>query len=412
MPKQETRGDKIYSKDQLGLVVFMSPVDPGQPRGDSTNEREALRCILMSFPVLVVCFRQVYSRSKRVNDAWKTQSMIRIPYLDIHGIRLIQTCLFAIICCCFLVILKAYRSCSVFIERNPVVTSIVSLPAKLVGATVVYRVLSVPYLWEEVRLESGRVSCLFRFLDITALHHADLVIAATNDACNRLSWRSNVRKIPFSVAPQFYSVCRKPCLELRTEGTRQGALSIGYLGSFNTLYDFREFLDAVRSLIAYATLNVKLVGDGPCKPEVLELVSLLDLRGVEIQEAIGPEKVSAFLETLDVLVNPQIEKHRGLSIKVLEAMAAGSVVITTVGHPEYGKTEDSYLLVKNRADEFRLAISRLLSDQTLLREVSERARKHALQFSRHSVARHWGMALLSLVRKTCSSYGCTEAYVP
>jgi glycosyltransferase involved in cell wall biosynthesis len=130
---------------------------------------------------------------------------------------------------------------------------------------------------------------------------------------------------------------------------------------------------------------------------------------VEVWKAIDPDQVPALLQTLDVLVNPVVEGARGLSIKVLEAMASGLVVITTFGNPEFGTPGVSYILVKNKAEEFRRAILELLSDSNLLRETSKRAREQASRFSRQIIAGQWRQVLLPLVQKTYHGNSTTRA---
>jgi len=107
--------------------------------------------------------------------------------------------------------------------------------------------------------------------------------------------------------------------------------------------------------------------------------------------------VPSLLKDLDVLINPQVAEHHGLSIKVLEAMASGLTVVTTVQRPEFGKPDKSYIFVRNEQNEFARVISNLISNPALRKEISRNAREQARRFEREAVSECWNALLSSLV---------------
>ena len=376
-----------------GAVAFITPIDPTQPGGAPTNERETISCIAAIRPVYVVCFRQLYpNRTAKKNQL---RAHFQITYLHIRGTRLIQVSLFGIVCCLLLLILRSSGRCSVFVVRHALVAMLLGSFARFLKGTLIYRVLSVPRAFDELKLRSKRAPFFFRFFDDIALRTADVVVGATEEACKQLKWRRNVFKIPFSVAPAFYSGNKAVDFKKRARGK---PLTVGYFGRFNNLYDFSQFLGALRSPCIKDNVRVRLVGGGWRKPLIVREVRSLQLQDfVSVEEFVPPDMVPSLLKDLDVLINPQVAEHHGLSIKVLEAMASGLTVVTTVQRPEFGKPDKSYIFVRNEQNEFARVISNLISNPALRKEISRNAREQARRFEREAVSECWNALLSSLV---------------
>jgi len=86
------------------------------------------------------------------------------------------------------------------------------------------------------------------------------------------------------------------------------------------------------------------------------------------------EDVRPFVRTAAVFVVPLLSGS-GTRLKILEALALGTPVVTTrIGVEGIDVTPDSDLLIANSPDEFASAVSRIIDDEALARRLSQNGR--------------------------------------
>jgi glycosyltransferase involved in cell wall biosynthesis len=131
-------------------------------------------------------------------------------------------------------------------------------------------------------------------------------------------------------------------------------------------------------------VRVAVAGDGPCEPELRDLIEQLDLeRHVSL---LGRrDDIGSLLAACDAFCLPS--RHEGVPVSLLEAMAAGVPCVATAvgGVPEIVRDGESGLLVKPGApSELAGALTRLLDDGPLAQRLAATARG--------VVAREWSAA--------------------
>jgi glycosyltransferase involved in cell wall biosynthesis len=149
----------------------------------------------------------------------------------------------------------------------------------------------------------------------------------------------------------------------RELGIRRGERVVTVVGSLYPVKGHRYLIEAVPQILAACPATVFLIaGRGDCEAVLREQARSL---GVEAQvRFLGLRRdVPTLLELGDVFVQPSLSE--GLSIAILEAMAAARPVVTTRvgGNPELVIDGETGLLVEPAdAGALASAVSRLLSD--------------------------------------------------
>ena len=125
------------------------------------------------------------------------------------------------------------------------------------------------------------------------------------------------------------------------------------------------------------TVRARLIGDGPFRAEIERAVAAYGLGDhVELLGPLDQDDVRREVARADAFVLPTFAE--GLPVVIMEAMAAGTPVVTTpiAGIPELvvdGVT--GYLAAPGRSDELADAIGRLLADPDHVRIVTANARR-------------------------------------
>ncbi len=166
---------------------------------------------------------------------------------------------------------------------------------------------------------------------------------------------------------------------------------IGWIGTHSTYPYLESIFPALQDLARMHRFHLKIIGSG--------------------QERIGIPGVS--VETLDWSLEREVENFQSLDIglypiladewsvgksgfKAIQYMAVGiPYVVTPVGAcAEVGESGVTHLCASSR-DEWRGALSRLLSDDKLRRHMGEAGRQHALQY--YTVQEHVNI-IISILR--------------
>ncbi len=172
----------------------------------------------------------------------------------------------------------------------------------------------------------------------------------------------------------------------RVEVRRQFGLSrddyvIGSVGIFRPVKDFPTLVHAMAEVLPrLPNAKLVLVGDGPSRPEVEQAADRHGLRSA-VRFLGMRQDVHDLLPLMDLFVLCSLSE--GLSLSILEAMAAGLPVVATAvgGNPEIiDKSETGLLIPPRSPSETASAILSLSQDadrrRTMGRLARERVRSH------------------------------------
>jgi glycosyltransferase involved in cell wall biosynthesis len=176
-------------------------------------------------------------------------------------------------------------------------------------------------------------------------------------------------------------------------------IDLAYVGRLEDDKRPQRFVAAVAELVKSApALRAVMVGDGPEARSVKALARELALEGR--LEFLGKRSdVNQLLATTRVFM--LTSRTEGVSIAMLEAMAAGTVpVVSNVGDlaDVVRDGENGFLVAQEDIAGYAAAAQRLLGDPNLWRRCSRRGRAYALSTSGvDAVARRWQSHLHALL---------------
>lgn len=165
---------------------------------------------------------------------------------------------------------------------------------------------------------------------------------------------------------------------LRRElGLAEGAPVVGAIGNLLPVKGHTFLVQAAARLVRdWPDLTVLLCGRPVLGPDLERQAERLGLAG-RVRVLGFRDDVGALLDAFDVFVLPSLSE--GLSLALLEAMAAGTPVVATAvgGTPELVRDGETGLLVPpGDAAALAAAIGRLLADRTLAQRLAASARAH------------------------------------
>jgi len=122
-------------------------------------------------------------------------------------------------------------------------------------------------------------------------------------------------------------------------------------------------------------IQLKIVGDGPLKNELIEYANNLGIS--EKVEFLGQrDDIPYLLESSDIFMLSSL--WEGLPLSVLEAMAAGLPIISTdVGGVKDIVKDNGILVEKSNAEKLCEAITKLVDDSTLREEMGNNSLEYA-----------------------------------
>jgi glycosyltransferase involved in cell wall biosynthesis len=171
----------------------------------------------------------------------------------------------------------------------------------------------------------------------------------------------------------FYPECREG--KRRALGIEKGSFVIGNVARLVRLKNHRFLLDIFKELLKdISSLRLVLVGDGPLRKE-LEAYA----RGIGPSNSVmflGERKdIAEMLSVFDLFILPSLTE--GISITLLEAMAAGTPVVASEvgGNPEIvGNEKTGLLLPLHNKQQWIEAIRSLINNENKRKSLSQMAR--------------------------------------
>lgn len=233
--------------------------------------------------------------------------------------------------------------------HSPVLNAIPALwVGKRLGIPVVYEVRA---LWEDAAVDHGTARegglrySLSRWLESWALKRVDAVTTICEGLRREIAARGiapeKVTVIPNAVDIEEFSMGGVPDPALRENFGLNGALVLGFIGSFYAYEGLAVLLRAVRGLIDQGeNVRALLVGGGRQEAELKQLAAELGItREVVFAGRVPHGDVGRYYDLIDVLVYPRLSMRLTelvTPLKPLEAMAQGRLLVASDvgGHRE------------------------------------------------------------------------------
>jgi glycosyltransferase involved in cell wall biosynthesis len=213
---------------------------------------------------------------------------------------------------------------------------------------------------------------IYNYLDRMALKRFNALAAVSDAVAQRL--------LAFGVpAEKVKTIANGIDVQIFERGEPLPALSapgskvVGVVARLDLQKGFEYLLRAVRELCNIYALKVVIVGEGPDRKAIEDMVKEYGLQSSVVLAGQQSDMAGVYA-AMDIFVLPSL--NEGLPMTVLEAMAASRPVIATrVGAiPSVIQDGENGLLVDAKdTDGLRNALARLLSDSDLCRRMGERA---------------------------------------
>lgn len=247
--------------------------------------------------------------------------------------------------------------------------------------------------WEDAAVDHGTTSegslryRMSRSLETFALRHAGEVTTICEglrcDIAGRGIPPERITVIPNAVNTASFQFNVKPDLRLRHVLGLDGALVIGFVGSFYHYEGLHLLLEAAQHMrLRHPRLRVLLVGGGPQEAALRDQVNALGLHDcVLFVGRIAHADVHRYYGLIDVLAYPRLPVRLTelvTPLKPLEAMAQGHVFVASDvgGHRELVRHgETGYLFRAGDAYALESAIEGVLAQRDLWPQLRARARR-------------------------------------
>jgi glycosyltransferase involved in cell wall biosynthesis len=231
----------------------------------------------------------------------------------------------------------------------------------------------------------SRIRTLYLAAEHSLSHWTAFYITVSDCLAGRLSSTCGIRREKIRVIPngiELGAVDRQHC-ELPFS---QGTPLVGTVARLAPQKGVEYFIRAAAELRREnPALRFLVVGEGPLRPELEALAQQLDLAGLLYFTGYRRD-VPAILARLSAYVQPSLSEGQGIT--VLEAMAAGiPVVATAVGGLQemisHGK--NGLLVEPGSASGLSSAVSAILNDRPLSKELTEQALSFVLRFDKKTM---------------------------
>jgi len=381
------------------IIFYITPSDFGLLKGDSINDINFIRSV-SSFAHLVVISR---TKSGRKGTPRELRSgdlrLYRVPTFDRVGMRIMSTAFFSVVASAIVAMSSSKLRRNLVFVRNPLVCVIaLLLIGRVKGNRIMYRTHSVPYASRELqyflprlpKVVSKVVLCFFRIMDTLALTKSHCVICASPNEMDTIRRGLRVKSavwIPFSVREDFFKASRDASL------TPHRPFRVGYVGGFESVYDFDCLLEALSGV---QNVEIHFVGDGPLREPVMKKCRSLNLKAFFFG-LMPNSQVPRFLSWVDCLVECPRAGSLLVAQKTSEALAAGLAVVTTQYEALNLGLTDGYECVSFRAgdaQDLRRALIRLTENRFYARDLGAHARRYAFRFRESEVARQYERLIL------------------
>ena len=192
-------------------------------------------------------------------------------------------------------------------------------------------------------------------------------------------FKKNIQKFPIHLLPNAIDFIR--FVKSKNQQEKNSVLKLISVGSLAKLKNHKFLIDIAEHLKQKNVhFQMTVLGDGPLKNELEELVKLKQLNG-KVFFLGNQDKVEEFLWQSTIYLHSSLSEALGLTL--LEAMAAGLPVITLDGGGNRDLMEEGkngYLIEEESVELFVGRILELINNPALYKEMSEYARLFAQKF--------------------------------
>jgi PEP-CTERM/exosortase A-associated glycosyltransferase len=269
-----------------------------------------------------------------------------------------------------------------------------ALPALRVGRRLGIPVLyEVRAFWEDAAVDHGRTRegalryRLTRALETYALKRADAVTTICEGLRSDIVARGidprKVTVVPNAVDVERFMLGREPDVALRRRLDLDGAIVLGFIGSFYAYEGLALLLEALPKIIAVdPRVRMLFVGGGPQEANLKQIATRLSLEDkVRFAGRVPHDEVNRYYELIDVLVYPRLSMRLTelvTPLKPLEAMAQGRLLAASDvgGHRELIRDQETGVLFRaGDVDALAAKVLELLGDKRRWGELRAGARR-------------------------------------
>jgi len=275
--------------------------------------------------------------------------------------------------------------------HSPVLNAIPALRVgRKLGIPVVYEVRA---FWEDAAVDHGttREGALryraTRALETYALRHADAVTTICEGLRSDIVARgvdpAKVTVVPNAVDVEKFALGREPDTSLREQLGLDGAVVLGFIGSFYAYEGLALLLEALPKIICVEPrVHALFVGGGAEEANLKAIAARLELGSrVRFAGRVPHAEVGRYYDLIDVLVYPRLPMRLTdlvTPLKPLEAMAQGRLLAASDvgGHRELIRDEETGVLFRaGDADALAAKVIDLLANRRRWAELRASARR-------------------------------------
>ena len=263
--------------------------------------------------------------------------------------------------------------------HSPVLNAIPALRVRRrLGIPVLYEVRA---FWEDAAVDHGRTRegalryRLTRALETHVLKRADAVTTICEglraDIVARGIDPQKITVVPNAVDVEKFVLGREPDEALRHRLDLDGAIVLGFIGSFYAYEGLALLLEALPKMLAVEPrVRVLFVGGGDQETNLKQIAARLSLEDkVRFAGRVPHSEVHRYYELIDVLVYPRLPMRLTelvTPLKALEAMAQGRLLAASDvgGHRELIRDQETGVLFRaGDVDALAAKVLELLSDK-------------------------------------------------
>lgn len=157
---------------------------------------------------------------------------------------------------------------------------------------------------------------------------------------------------------------------------------VTYAGSIGASYDIKTLIEAAKVLKEYENIKFFILGTGSLKEEMEDYANALSCKNVKFMGYVEYQKMAAFLNKSDVLINSYIKNApQSIVTKIGDYLSAAKPMINTCESPEFCKmveTDGFGINVEaENCEELVDGIKKFYTDKVLKEKMSVNARKCA-----------------------------------
>jgi glycosyltransferase involved in cell wall biosynthesis len=272
-------------------------------------------------------------------------------------------------------------------------------------------VFEVRDLWPESAVALGEIThpravALAGKLEEMCYNRARCVVVVTEGIRQRLEERgfgAKLALIPNGANTDLFRPDSQAGAALRAELGFSDKFLVLYAGIHGVAQALETVLDTARQLRAVPDVRFLLVGEGPRKPELLELRNRLELDNVSMMAERARPEIPAFLSAANVALVPlrKLELFEGaVPSKMFDAWACGCPVLLSIDGEArrlLERAEGGIFVEPENAGQMSQAILQLKNDPDRLRRYGENGRRFVeANYSRQRLA----LRLEELLRET------------